>query len=101
MQSDNRLIEDLARVAAGAMGVAQGMRDEMEARLKEQFERVLSRMDLVTREEFEVVRALAETARAEQEDLTRRIEALEAAKQPKQPNRTTSNRAKTRAKKST
>lgn len=100
MQNDNRLIEDLARVAAGAMGVAQGMRDEVEARLKEQFERVISRMDLVTREEFEVVRALAEIARAEQEDLARRIEALEATKQPKQPKRTASSRAKARAKKS-
>jgi BMFP domain-containing protein YqiC len=48
MQSESRLLEDLARVAAGAMGVAQGMREEVEARLKEQFERVLSRMDLVT-----------------------------------------------------
>ena len=73
----------------------------MEARLKEQFERVLSRMDLVTREEFEVVRALAETARAEQEDLTRRIEELEVAKRPNQQKKTTSSRAKTRAKKST
>ena len=79
MQSESRLLEDLARVAAGAMGVAQGMREEVEARLKEQFERVLSRMDLVTREEFEVVHAMARAAREAQEELGARVAALEAA----------------------
>ena len=79
MQGENRVLEDLARVAAGAMGVAQGMRQEMEVRLKEQFEKVLSRMDLVTREEFEVARAMVEKARDEQETLLRRVEELEKA----------------------
>jgi BMFP domain-containing protein YqiC len=50
-----------------------------EARLKEQFERVLSRMDLVTREEFEVVQAMAQAAREAQEELGVRVAALEAA----------------------
>ena len=79
MQTENRLLEDLARVAAGAMGVAQGMRGEVEARLRDQFAKVLSGMDLVTREEFDVVRAMAETAREEQEVLSERLAKLEAA----------------------
>jgi BMFP domain-containing protein YqiC len=79
MQSESRLLEDLARVATGVMGVAQGMREEAEARLKEQFERVLSGMDLVTREEFEVVQAMAKAAREAQADLEQRVAALEAA----------------------
>jgi BMFP domain-containing protein YqiC len=79
MQSQSRLLEDLARVASSAMGVASGMRGEIEQRLKEQFESVLSRMDLVTREEFEVVRAMAQKAREEQETLTERLAVLEAA----------------------
>lgn len=79
MQSESKVLEDMARVAAGAMGVAQGMRQEVEARLKDQFEKVLSRMDLVTREEFDVVRAMAEKARDEQEALLQRVQELEAA----------------------
>jgi BMFP domain-containing protein YqiC len=79
MQSQNRLLDDLARVASGALGVAAGMREEVEARLREQFERVLSRMDMVTREEFEAVRAMAVKAREEQEALVARLAALEAA----------------------
>ncbi len=79
MQSQSRLLEDLARVASSAMGVASGMREEVETRLREQFERVLARMDLVTREEFEAVRAMAVKAREEQEAMTARLAVLEAA----------------------
>ncbi len=79
MQTQNRLLDDLARVATSALGVAAGMRAELEARLRDQFERVLSGMDLVTREEFDAVKAMAAKARAEQEDLAARLAALEAA----------------------
>jgi BMFP domain-containing protein YqiC len=78
MQSQSKLIDDLARVASSALGVATGMRHEAETQLRRQFERILADMDLVTREEFEVVRTIAETARAEQEALEERLAALEA-----------------------
>ncbi|MFQ6016697.1 MAG: accessory factor UbiK family protein [Kiloniellaceae bacterium] len=78
MQTRNRLLDDLARVASGALGVAAGMRGEIEARLRELFERVLSQMDLVTRDEFEAVKAMAAKAREEQELLAERLAVLEA-----------------------
>jgi BMFP domain-containing protein YqiC len=78
MQTQNRLLDDLARVATGALGAFSGMRDEVETRMKEQFERVLGRMNLVTREEFDAVRAMAAKARAAQEALEKRVAALEA-----------------------
>jgi BMFP domain-containing protein YqiC len=78
MRADGRLFEDLAKMAAGAFGTLAGMREEAEAQVRQQFERVLARLDLVTREEFEVVRALAATARAEQEAMAERLAALEA-----------------------
>ncbi len=84
MQSQNRFLDDLARVASGALGVAAGMREEVESRLRDQFERVLARMDLVTREEFDAVRAMAVKAREEQETLTERLAALEATLQAAQ-----------------
>ena len=79
MQTQNKLLDDLARVASGAIGVAAGMREEVESRLRDQFERVLGRMDLVTREEFDAVKAMAVKAREEQEALSARVAALEAA----------------------
>ncbi len=78
MQTQNRLLDDLARVATSALGIAAGMREEIEARLRDQFERILTGMDLVTREEFDAVKAMAAKARGEQEDLAARLVALEA-----------------------
>ena len=80
MQTRNRLLDDIARVANGAAGVATGMRDEVEALVQERVERVLARLNLVTREEFEAVKAMAAKARSEQEKLEKRIRALEAPK---------------------
>ena len=78
MQSQNRFFDDMARVAAGAVGALAGVRGEIETRLRDQLERVLAGMDLVNREEFEAVKAMAAKAREEQEVLLQRIEALEA-----------------------
>jgi BMFP domain-containing protein YqiC len=78
MGFDNRLFDDLARVATGALSAFSGVREEAEARLREQFERILSHMDLVTRDEFEAVQAVAVRAREAQETLEARIQALEA-----------------------
>src|SRR5262250_3570189 len=74
---DNRILDDLAKVAASALGGVAGVRQEVEARLRQQFERILANMDVVSREEFEVVRALAVKARTEQEALAARLAALE------------------------
>jgi BMFP domain-containing protein YqiC len=78
MQGQNRFFDDVARVASGAVGALSGVRGEIEARLRDQLERVLAGMDLVSREEFEAVKTMAAKAREEQELLRRQLEALEA-----------------------
>jgi BMFP domain-containing protein YqiC len=82
MPFDTKLIDDLVRVATGAFGAVAGVREEARTRLREQFEHILARLDVVTREEFEIVRALAQRAREEQELLAARVAALEAAAKP-------------------
>ena len=79
MQTNNRFFDDIARVANGAMGAAAGLRNEVEALVRDRMQRLLADMDLVRREEFEVVKAMAAKARTEQEDLAARVAALEAA----------------------
>jgi len=79
MQAENRFLDDLARVATGALGVAAGVRNEAEALLRQRFARLLDDMDLVTREEFEAVKAMAAKARAEQAALAKQLATLEAA----------------------
>jgi BMFP domain-containing protein YqiC len=78
MQTDNRLLDDLSRVATGAFSALTGVREEVETRMREQFEKILARMDVVTREEFDAVQAMASRARAEQEALALRVAALES-----------------------
>lgn len=84
MQKDNPLFDDLSRLASGAAGAMMDMRREMEQMAAEQVRRMAERLELVTREEFEVVRDLAEKARLENEALKVRIEALEAQEAEKQ-----------------
>jgi BMFP domain-containing protein YqiC len=77
MQTDNRLLDDLARMANGALNTLSSVREEIESRVRERVERMLADMDMVPREEFEAVRAMAQAARTEQEDLAARVAALE------------------------
>ncbi len=82
MQTDNRIIDDIARLAASAVGTLQGARHEVEGAFRARLERILADMNLVSREEFEVVKAMAAAAREENEQLKERIAALEAKPAP-------------------
>ncbi len=78
MQTENRLLDDLARLASSAMGAAAGVRAEIEARIKAQLQRLLDDVERVSPDEFEAVKQMAATARAEQETLLARVAMLEA-----------------------
>lgn len=78
-QTSNRLIDDLARLATDAAAVAQGARREVETTLRGQLERILSEANVVHRDEFEAMKAVAMRAAEEVEKLRARVEALEAA----------------------
>jgi BMFP domain-containing protein YqiC len=77
-QTSNRFLDDIARLMTDAAGAAQGVKREVETIVKSQGERVLNGMDVVRREDFEAVKAMAEKARLENELLEARIAALEA-----------------------
>ncbi len=76
--AQNRVFEDFTRLMADATEMAHGVRREAETVMKGQLERLLSTMDLVTREEFEAVKEMAAKARDENEKLSTRLVALEA-----------------------
>ena len=78
MQTNNRILDDLAKVANGAVSTLVGVKSEIEASVRQQLERLLSEMDLVPREEFDAIKAVAVAARTEQEKQEKRIAALEA-----------------------
>jgi BMFP domain-containing protein YqiC len=76
-QSNNRFFDEFAKLMTDAAGAAQGLRREAETLMKSQGERLLAGMDLVQREEFDAVKALAAKAREENEALAARLAALE------------------------
>ena len=59
------------------MGVAQGAREEAETAVKSIIDRWLADHDFVTREEFDAVKAMAQKAREENENLKARLDAAE------------------------
>ena len=77
MQTQYRFFDDLAHLANGAAGTIAGARSEVETLIKQRMESALADMDVVPREEFEVVREMARTAREENEALKKRLDALE------------------------
>ena len=77
MQTDNRFLDGMARFLTDAAGAAQAFRSEMESMVKARFERLISDLDLVQREEFEAVKAMAAKARSENEKLAARVVRLE------------------------
>jgi BMFP domain-containing protein YqiC len=78
MQPRPRIFDDMSRLFNNAAGAARSLGREAEATLKTQMERLLSTMDVVTREEFEVVRDMAVAARNANDALERRLAELEA-----------------------
>lgn len=78
MQTENRFFDDFARLATGALGALQGVRQEADGVVRQLVERFFADMQLVPREEFEAVKAMAAKARAENEALAERLAALEA-----------------------
>ncbi len=87
MQTENRVFDSLARAFTNAAGAANAFREEVETMVKGKLERLVSDMDLVTREDFNAAKAMAAKARAENEKLEARVVELEAklgiAKKPK------------------
>lgn len=76
--TQTRFFDELAKLMTNAAGAAQGVRREVDTLVQSQMERVLNNMDLVKREEFEAVKAMAARAREENEALAARLATLEA-----------------------
>ena len=77
MQTDNRLLDGMARFFTNAAGAAQAFKAEMETMMKARFERLVADLDLVPREEFDAVKAMAAKARSENDKLASRVAELE------------------------
>lgn len=75
--TSSRFFDEIAKLMSSASGAAQGVRKEVDTMVQNQVERVLNNLNVVKREEFDVVRDMAQMARVENEKLSQRIAELE------------------------
>jgi BMFP domain-containing protein YqiC len=78
MQTDNPFLDGMARFFTDAAGAANSLRSEIDTFVRQRMERLVADMNLVSREEFEAVKAMAAKARTENESLAARVTSLEA-----------------------
>ncbi|NQU62355.1 MAG: accessory factor UbiK family protein [Rhodospirillales bacterium] len=78
MQTRSKVFDDLAKVAGGAVSTLGGIKAEIEVLIRQQIERFLRDANMVPRDEFDAVKAMAAKARSEQEKLEKRVKALES-----------------------
>jgi BMFP domain-containing protein YqiC len=83
--TSSRIFDELAKLMTNATGAAQGVRKEVDGLVQAQVERVLNNLNMVKREEFDVVRDMAEKARMENERLEKRLAELESKLADKTP----------------
>jgi BMFP domain-containing protein YqiC len=79
MQTDKKFFDDLARIASGASGMFFEMKREIDAQVQQKMDGFLSRMNLVTREEFDVLKERFDTLQSRFESLEARLTQLETA----------------------
>jgi BMFP domain-containing protein YqiC len=83
--NSSRFFDEIAKLMTNATGAAQGLRKELDTVVQNQVERVLNNLNVVKREEFEVLRDMAAKARTENEALSARLATLEAMLAAKEP----------------
>ena len=80
MQTRNKIFDDLSELMTNALGVAQGAKDEADTAVRGVIDRWVADKDLVSREEFEVLKIMFEKLGKENADLKSRIEILDKQK---------------------
>jgi len=77
MQTKNRFFDDFSKVANTAVSTIAGIKNEIQEIVRQQLNKHISSIDIINREEFEAVKAVAVKARIEQDELLKRIKTLE------------------------
>ena len=75
MQTQNPFLDEVAKLATAAMGVAQAAGEEAKTALRAQADRLAAEFDLVRRDEYEALRAELQALRDE-------VASLKASKTP-------------------
>ena len=73
MKPDPRIFDDLARMAGGAVNIVSGLQQQVREEIRSRVDEMLTRMDLVPREDFERLEAMVAQLRLRQEELEQQL----------------------------
>jgi len=82
MGPDPKILDDIARVAGGAVNIVTGFQTQIRDEIKSRIEEMADRMDLVPREDVDRLEGMITKLRAEQKDLAARLTKMEGKKAP-------------------
>lgn len=80
MAQGSKIFDELGRLMNEAASVADGVRREVETAARSQAERIIGDMDLVKREDFDVLRELVQSQGEEIAALRKELNALKSKK---------------------
>lgn len=80
MSSKERILDDVAKIAGGAVNVISNVGFQIKDDLKGRAEEAALNLDLVPRAEFEKLESMLQESRIQQENILKRLEALEGKK---------------------
>ena len=78
MHAREKILDDVARVAGGAVSAFTSLRRQVKDEVRARIDELAQRLDLVPREDFERVELMMFKAREEQARIAERLAALEA-----------------------
>lgn len=77
MQTKSKPLDDLTNLMTNAVGAVKGVGDEVKAMGRAQGERLIAEMDLVSRDEFEILKEMFAASQAETEALRKKVASLQ------------------------
>lgn len=77
MQKREKMMDDVARLAGGTIGVVSGLGHNLREEIKSRITEMIDHLDLVPRTDLERLETIIQETRAQNDDLKLRIETLE------------------------
>lgn len=77
MQNRSGPLDDITNLFTNAVGAVKGVGDEVKAMGRSRAEQVVADLDLITRDEFEILKASMEKIRSDNDALKKKVAKLE------------------------
>ena len=91
MSNRNKILSDLSKFAVDAMGTFSGLRDEIESVVTSRVDKIIKKMNLVKKDEFDVLKKMVQKMAIENEKKNKPVKS-------RKKSRTTTKKRKPKAK---